>query len=107
MTSPETRSLRSKAEVGRRLVALRSALGLKAKTMCAEVNVEPNTWSQWEKGNRMADLVAMMRVADTFGADLNYIYMGTTSTMPYELATRVRAQLKNVVPAQAGDAAEP
>lgn len=85
-------------EVGRRLVALRKALDLKAKDMCGQVNVEANTWSQWEKGKRLAPVDAMMRVADVYGADLNYIYMGSTSSMPHELAVKVREQLAKSAP---------
>lgn len=85
-------------EVGRRLVALRKALDLKAKDMCGQVNVEANTWSQWEKGKRLAPVDAMMRVADLYGADLNYIYMGSTSSMPLELAIKVRDQLAKSAP---------
>lgn len=85
-------------EVGRRLQALRLALDLKSKEMCAEVNVEANTWSQWENGKRMAALDAMMRVYDRFGADLNYIYMGSMASMPHELAAKVRAQLTRSEP---------
>jgi transcriptional regulator with XRE-family HTH domain len=98
MSDAATLAARSMIEVGRRLHALRSALGLKAKDICAQVNVEPNTWSQWENGRRMADLNAMMRVYDLFGADLNFIYMGSTSSMPHELALRVREQLSRTAP---------
>lgn len=98
MSDAATLATRSMIEVGRRLHALRTALGLKAKEMCAEVNVEANTWSQWEKGRRMADLNAMMRIYDKFGADLNYIYMGLTSTMPHELAVKVRQKLAETAP---------
>lgn len=41
----------------------------------------------------MADLAAMSRVWDVTGADLNYIFLGRTDTMPHELAMTVRALL--------------
>lgn len=98
MTTAALLAERSKIEVGRRLLALRRALGLKAYEICAEVTVQSNTWSQWEKGKRMADLDAMMRIADRFGADLNYIYMGSLAGMPMELAGKVRAELDRTAP---------
>jgi len=98
MSIAAIRAERSAIEVGRRLVALRKALGLKAYEICEQVVVQTNTWSQWEKGKRMADLFAMMRVADRFGADLNYIYMGSMSTMPVALATKVSEQLAKSAP---------
>jgi transcriptional regulator with XRE-family HTH domain len=89
---------RSAIEVGRRLLALRSALGLKAYEMCEAVVVQTNTWSQWENGKRMADLPAMMRVADRFGADLNYIYMGSLASLPADLARKVSDELAKTAP---------
>jgi transcriptional regulator with XRE-family HTH domain len=80
---------RSKEAVGRRLVAAREALGLKAKQLCAELNVAENTWNQWEKGKRMADLLAMARLWDRHGIDLNFIFMGRTDQLPYDLAIKI------------------
>lgn len=84
---------RSKEMVGFRLRTLREALKLSAKDMCAAVTVEQNTWSQWENGKRLADLTAMSRLWDRFGATLEYIYLGRTETLPFELAMKVREKL--------------
>lgn len=87
---------RSKEAVGQRLVILRAALELQAKDMSAAVGVEPNTWSQWEKGKRMADLNAMSRVWDKYGADLNYIFTGRVDNLPVRLAATIAEKAAQV-----------
>lgn len=93
MAAPFPHPERAPEEVGRRLRTLREALGLSAKAMCEALTVAPNTWSQWESGKRMADLSAMSRLWDHFGATLEYTYLGRTDTLPFELAMKVRERL--------------
>lgn len=94
MVSPlPTNPMRSKESVGVRLRALREVLGVSAKDLCAAVNVEPNTWSQWENGKRMADLLAMARLCDQTGVDLDYIYLGKFDALPFPLVSDLQKHL--------------
>lgn len=104
MAAPFPHPERAPEEVGRRLRTLREALGISARDMCAALNVAPNTWSQWENGKRMADLSAMSRLWDHFGATLEYTFLGRTDTLPFELAMKVREKLaQSSVGASHGD----
>lgn len=85
-------------EIGRRITALRVALNLNQKQICEIVGVAQNTWNQWEKGRRTPALDAMMRVYDVYRADLNFIYIGSTSSLPHDLAIGVREQLARTAP---------
>lgn len=82
---------RSKQAVGRRLQILRRARDDEsAKDISSAVNVQPNTWHYWEIGKNMADVWAMTRVADLTGVTLDYIYMGSVSSLPQGLAAKIR-----------------
>lgn len=85
--------MRSKESVGIRLRALREVLELSAKDLCAMLNVEPNTWSQWENGKRMADLLAMARLCDISHVDLDYIYLGKFDALPFPLVSDLQKKL--------------
>lgn len=100
------RDLRDKEEVGARLRGLREALGQSAKDFATSLGVAQNTWSQWETGKRMADLIAMSRVWEMTGATLDYIYLGRTDTLPLDLAQRLRAGMNQERPARSVSAAE-
>jgi DNA-binding XRE family transcriptional regulator len=92
--APSTPHDRTPEAVGYRLRILRAALDdIAAKDVCAAINVATNTYSQWEKGRSLPDLLAMTRLWDHFGADLNYIYLGRTDTLPFELAMKIREKL--------------
>lgn len=93
-TAPATPHDRKPEAVGYRLRVLRAALDdIAAKDVCAAINVAPNTYSQWEKGRSLPDLLAMTRLWDRFGADLNYIYLGRTDTLAFDLAMKIREKL--------------
>lgn len=98
MSTPALRAERSMEEVGRRLGALRAALGRNQKEMCEAITVAANTWNQWEKGSRMADLAAMQRLSDLFRVDLNFIYMGWLGGLPVDLASKVIENLERTAP---------
>jgi len=83
------RQLDQLEEVGRRLKAARESLGLRTIDLCAEINVQPNTYSQWENGARLLDVFAATRMAERFGVTLDWFYRGDASGLPHGLAMKV------------------
>lgn len=76
------------ALVGARLRAAREVIDpeLKSKDMAAALHVAENTYSQWETGARLADPLAMARLADIYGVGLDWIYRGRLDGMPERIA---------------------
>ncbi len=75
--------------VGQRLVASRLALGLKAVDICKTINVQQNTYSQWESGDRLIGPSDSIRLCDRFGLTLDWIYQGDMAGLPHSLATKL------------------
>lgn len=69
-----------------RLSRLREALGLRKGEIAARVGLSQSQWSNYEKGIRMPNLEDMIRLADEFGASLDYIYRGLVGGLPHDLA---------------------
>ncbi len=61
-------------EIGTRLRAARLALGLGASEFSKSIAVRPNTYSQWENGTRLLDVLVAIRIADRFGIPLDWLY---------------------------------
>jgi transcriptional regulator with XRE-family HTH domain len=81
------------AEAGRRLKAARHALGLSQEELAKAIGVERNALSNWETGQRLADVLAMARLYNEFNVTLEWIYCGTLAQMPYAIATKIRQKL--------------
>jgi len=75
-------------EAGQRLKAARLALGLSSKDVCEAINVQPNTYSQWEHGKAMIDPAAATRLKIQFGVSLDWIYAGDPAGLPYSIASK-------------------
>ena len=74
--------------VALRLRAARMALDKSQREVCRNVNVQSNTWNQWEKGAYTPDVFAMGRFADLYGISLDWIYRGRPDSLP---ANRIEA----------------
>ncbi len=62
--------------VGLRLRALRELAGLEQQVFARTIGIEANTLSNYERGERFADPVAMTRMAQRFGWSLDFLYGG-------------------------------
>jgi DNA-binding XRE family transcriptional regulator len=76
-------------EIGLRLKATRIALGLTQDEMATSINVGRTTLTNWEKGDRMPDPLAMARLAERYGATMDWIYWGNMSGLQLSLATKI------------------
>ncbi len=69
-------------QVGRRLRAARGELGREAAEICRAINVQQNTYSQWESGKYLIPPHAARRLKDRYGISLDWLYAGDASGMP-------------------------
>lgn len=75
-------------EVGKRLEALRVALGIDSQgKMAARLNAEVGTYNHWATGRRLIPVDAAIRLCAISGATLDYIYRGEISGLPVRLTT--------------------
>ena len=82
----EKRHLR---EIAARLLAGQEALGLNAVSVCRLAGIKTNTYSQWVNAKGRPQLDEAMRLCDTFGYTLDWIYLGDPSGLPYALASKL------------------
>lgn len=79
----------SNAEISRRLVATREALGIGQAELCRRTGIRTNTYNQWEGGFRPG-LDGALALCAALGYTLDWIYRGDPSGLPERLATRLR-----------------
>ena len=77
-------------QVGRRLRLVRLALGKTQVEMCREIDATDRTWSQWENGRRLFDVLAAIRLKKRYGVTLDWLYDGDPKGLPARLAKLVR-----------------
>lgn len=61
------------SKFGQRLKELREEKGLLNKELAKEINVEPATITNWEKGNRSPREDILIKIADYFDCSLDYL----------------------------------
>ena len=80
---------RQLAQIAHRLRASQEALGLKSAEVCRMTGIKPNTYSQWLGAKGRPQLDEAMRLCDTFGYTLDWIYFGDPSGLPMGLASKL------------------
>ena len=81
-------------EIGRRLGALRQALGLNQVTIARRLNLGsnpggPQKWNNWEHGRDRLKPPDATKICILTGVDLDYIYRGLMDHVPPELIDRI------------------
>ena len=74
---------------GRRLAAVRLALGLQQEALAARLGVSRSALANWENGGRLADVLAMLRLRERYNVPLDYIYAGSMYGLPFDLAHEI------------------
>lgn len=82
-----------KAQIGLRLRAARLALGFREVLSFANsLGVTETAMGNWERGERLADVLAMARMFDRHGVTLEWIYNGSLRGMDRELQDKLEQQ---------------
>lgn len=87
-------------QAGRRLRAVREALGWQQERFAEEIGVTRTALANWEGGTRLPDVLAMVRLFRRFGVPLEWIYAGEVRHVEYDLAQALiekAAELQAVV----------
>lgn len=82
-------NLRSIDAIAARLEATRRVLDLSQTQLCLRAGLATNTYNQWERGKGRPQLDEAMKLCDTFGLTLDWIYRGDPSGLPYSIASEI------------------
>ncbi|MEE9159987.1 MAG: helix-turn-helix transcriptional regulator [Gammaproteobacteria bacterium] len=79
-------------QIGLRLKASRTALGMTAKDLCMILGTQPNTFSQWETGARTPAWYVMVKYSRIYQVSMDWIYAGNPVGMDGELLRKILLQ---------------
>ena len=80
------------AGYGVRLRVARKALGLTARALCTELNVEPGRWSHWENERHPPDVAVMLALKRRHGISLDWVFAGDPDRLPWHIANGILVQ---------------
>lgn len=69
-------------EVGDRLKVTRKAFGLSQEELAHLLGVTRGAIANWERGTRLADAAAMVRLCRAYRISMDWLYMGDMSQLP-------------------------
>jgi len=97
MKSPITATILSPEmhpdRVGERVTALREAMGKSKAQFADAIQLDRSTLTKVEAGSRGLDIAVGARIADMYGAGLDYLYRGVLTDVPESLRTTVLAEI--------------
>lgn len=76
-------------EIGRRIAAVRKALGWSRSDAAKAFDVTISAWGQWERGERVMNLPAVIFLSERSGVSLDYILRGDESRLPLDIAMKI------------------
>ncbi len=82
---------------GARLGALRQLAGLTHAQVASLIEVDPSNWTRWERGERMPELMAMLRFCARFKTTLAFIYQGFPDGSHPDLVRHLLAQAPHLL----------
>lgn len=84
--------------MGRRLRAVREALGLTQEGITDDLGITITGWSAWESGRNAVNVVLLSRVARRYGFTTDYITSGDLSGVRKDLADKLMGLLAPPIP---------
>lgn len=76
-------------QIASRLRVLEAILGMSSSAIADAAGIARNTYSQWRKGKGRPQLDQAVLLCDRFGITLDWIYLGSTSGLPYQFMVRL------------------
>lgn len=77
--------------IARRLELTREALGLRPAQFADGAGVGRNTYSQWAKGRGRPQIDEAIKLCETYGITLDWIYLGDPTGLPFRIARALPA----------------
>ncbi|MFW5642040.1 MAG: helix-turn-helix domain-containing protein, partial [Roseicyclus sp.] len=90
---------------GVRLTAVRHALGLTQEALAAQLGCSRPALANWENGDRLPDINAMVRLRLHYGIPLDYIFIGALHGIPADLLPELQSAAADDMPRLASSAA--
>lgn len=84
---------RSLEAIAERLEATRKALGLNQAQFCRRSGIATNTYNQWKKAKGRPSLDEVVKLVDTLGVTLDWVYLGSAGALPRDLAEKINEQM--------------
>lgn len=79
------------AAIGRRLELTRQVLGLQQNEFCGRAKIASNTYNQYERGKKHPSVANALKLCDTYGLTLDWIFRGDPSALRYSMADALKA----------------
>lgn len=79
--------------VGERVTALREALGKSKAQFADAIQLDRSSLTKIEAGSKGLDIAVGARIAEMFGAGLDYLYRGLLTDVPESLRVQVMAEI--------------
>lgn len=80
---------KSNTDIAKRLIALRTVLGLNQSAFAALVEVSQPAMNNYEKGLRRPELDIAVRILQRTGVTLDWLYLGNRSGLPGHLLAQI------------------
>jgi transcriptional regulator with XRE-family HTH domain len=77
-------------KVGRRLRAIRELADITQEKLCELLGVDQSTYSKWERGKRVPDVLVLTAFAARFRTTLDFIFTGSPVGTHPQLASLLR-----------------
>jgi transcriptional regulator with XRE-family HTH domain len=89
------------ADVAFRLRLTREALGMEQSEFADRAGIARNAYNQYEQAQRIPRLDIAIKICETYGLTLDWIFRGNLSGVPFNLATTLQRKMgKEVVAAE-------
>jgi transcriptional regulator with XRE-family HTH domain len=79
------------AAIGRRLELTRQVIGVQQNEFCERARIATNTYNQYERGKKRPSLENALKLCETYGLTLDWIYRGDPSALRYSMADAIKA----------------
>jgi hypothetical protein len=80
-----------RSPIAYRLALFTKATGLIQAEICRRSGLKENAYSQFVNGQRRLTIDAAMKLRDTFGVTLEYLYAGDMKGLPYSMGAAIEA----------------
>lgn len=84
-------------KTGQRLRAIREIGNIKQEDLCARLGVDQSTYSKWEKGKRLPDVLVLTQFAARFMVSLDFLYRGIPSRIHPDVLALMREKHPDLV----------
>lgn len=77
-------------DIAERLREAREALGLSQAEFARRARIGKNTMNNWESGDYRVSLNGALKLRETYGLPLDFIYCGNVDMLPNKIASAFR-----------------